>query len=167
MTSNNHGHHEHNEHHHGHGHGHGNGDGDTDTLPTPISFVLQPFSQAIITVAFYGPLQKQIIIKEQSGIDYRVYTSCVDGRRPYIVLSNTAPSTMLYYSITPSMYENTCVQPVGPPIDLILKGTFTGSSVPLQTNFIYGVYSPATSYFPGDKIGVTIVIQTEIGDLLP
>jgi hypothetical protein len=132
-----------------------------------MTFVLQPYSQAIITVAFYGPLQKQIIIKEQSGTDYRVYTSCVDGRRPYIVLSNPAPSTTLYYSITPSMYENTCVQPVGAPIDLMLKGSFTGSSTSLQTNFIYGIYSPSTSYYPGERIGVTIVLQTEIGDLLP
>lgn len=173
MANNNHGHHENHEHHHGHdhdhghGHGHGNGDTDEDTLTTPLTFTLQPGNQAIVTVAFYGPIQKQVTIKDQSGTDNHTYTSCMDGRRPYIVVNNTSTTQTLYYTITPAMFANTCNLPVGSPIDLVLKGTINAASTPLQTAIVYGYYTPATSYYPDDQVGVTIVLQTEIGDLLP
>ena len=165
MANNNHGHHEHHEHHHGHDHGHGH-DTDEMGLPTPMTFVLAPNSQAIITVAFYGPFQKQILLKEQSGADTRVYNSCVDGRRPYIVISNTSLTQTLYYSITPSMYTNTCLQPTGTTVDLTLKGTMSGTGSSIQSSFMYALYGMTGTLAASDQVGVTIVIQDNVGDLV-
>jgi hypothetical protein len=161
----------HNDHDHGHGH-HGkphDGDGDgTVTLPSPITFTLTARSQAIITVAFFGPLRKQIAIMDQTGF-YRTYDSCMDGRRPYIVINNNSTADSVIYTITPSVYGNVCgtMQP-GPMLDLTLKGGLDAVATGVNTRVIYCSYVPTNvPIYPTDQVGITITIQNEIGDLVP
>lgn|GEM_PF-7129590 len=164
---------------HGHGHNHDNGhnhDHDHNPhggphhvgvgpAPAPVTFSIPPHFHAIVTVSFYGALHKQIIVTEQSGFS-RVYDSCIDGRRPYIVLRNLSDSDTAYYTVKPLCYSTPCIMPEVSQLDLICETTANNMSSGNVAQVMYTCYQAATTIAATtEKIGVVTLIQGDLGDL--